>query len=143
MSIVQLSPWNAFDGLPSSLIGWRNPSHWMDREARWHPALDVKESDEGYVISVDVPGVANEDIEVTLDDGVLTIKGSRKLERSSKDNDGRFHSFERVSGQFQRRVKLPVKASGDDVSAIAKDGVLTITVKKPEAIVPKRIEVLS
>ena len=143
MSIVQLSPWKAFDGLPAPLIGWRNPPLWVDREARWNPALDVKENDKGYVISVDVPGVANEDIDVTLDDGALIIKGSRKLERSSENKEGRYQSFERTSGEFQRRVKLPVKASSDDVSATVKDGVLTITVNKPEAIVPKRIEVLS
>ena len=142
MSIVQLNPWGPLDGLPEQMNNWLNDSFWgKQNNARWRPALDIKELAESYVIHMDVPGVKNEDIEVTLDDGYLRISGSRNLERSSDDENGSYRSFERVSGTFQRVVRLPSHSTSDDVSATVKDGVLTITIKKPEEILPKRIEV--
>ena len=142
MSIVHLTPWKPFDDFPDQLAGWLDRPFWNDGEARhWRPALDVKENAENYVVCVDVPGVSNDDIEVTLDDTLLKIKGSRELERSSQDSDSRYRSFERVSGSFRRHVQLPVKASSADVSAVIKDGVLTVSIKKPETVWPKRIEV--
>lgn len=142
MSIVQLNPWAPLDGLPEQMNNWLNDSFWgKQNNVRWRPALDIKELAESYVIHMDVPGVTNEDIEVTLDDGYLRISGSRNLERSSDAEDGAYRSFERVSGSFQRVVRLPSHATSDDVSAVVKDGVLTITIRKAEVVLPKRIEV--
>ena len=142
MSIVQLNPWGPLDGLPDQMNSWLNDSfRGKQNNVRWRPALDIKEQTESYVIHLDVPGVKNEDIDVTLDDGYLRISGSRKLERSSDEKDGAYRSFERVSGTFQRVVRLPSHSTSDHVSATVKDGVLTITIKKPEEILPKRIEV--
>lgn len=142
MSIVQLNPWGALDGFPNQLHSWLNDSVLgKQNNAQWRPALDIKEISDSYIIDLDVPGVANEDIEVTLDDGHLRISGSRKLERSSDGEDGTFRSFERVSGSFKRLVRLPVQSTSDDVSAVVKNGVLTITIKKAEEVLPKRIEV--
>ena len=142
MSIVQLNPWAPLDGLPEQMNNLLNDSFWgKQANVRWRPTLDIKELAESYVIHMDVPGVTNEDIEVTLDDGYLRISGSRNLERSSDDEDGAYRSFERVSGSFQRVVRLPSHATSDDVSAVVKDGVLTITIKKAEEVLPKRIEV--
>lgn len=142
MSIVQLNPWGPLDGFPEQVNSWLNDSIFSKQnKLRWRPALDIKETTETYVIHMDVPGVKNEDIEVTLDDGYLRISGSRNLERSSEDDDGTYRSFERVSGSFQRVVRLPPQSTSDDVSAMVKDGVLTITIKKAEEVLPKRIEV--
>lgn len=142
MSIVQLNPWGPLDGLPEQMNSWLNDSIWGKQgNVRWRPALDIKEHAESYVIHMDVPGVKNEDIEVTLDDGYLRISGARNLERSSGDDDGAYRSFERVSGSFQRVVRLPSHSTSDHVSAAVKDGVLTITINKPEEVLPKRIEV--
>lgn len=142
MSIVQLNPWGPLDGLPEQMSSFLNDSFWgKQNSVRWRPALDIKEHAESYVIHMDVPGVKNEDIEVTLDDGYLRISGSRNLDRSTEDENGTYRSFERVSGTFQRVVRLPSHSTSDDVSATVKDGVLTITIKKPEEVLPKRIEV--
>ena len=142
MSIVQLNAWRPLDALPEQLNSWFNDSilgH--QHNARWRPALDIMEHADSYVFHLDVPGVKNEDIEVTLDDGYLKISGSRELERKSDDEDGTYRSFERVSGSFKRVVRLPSHLTSDDVSAVAKDGVLSITIKKAEEVLPKRIEV--
>ena len=144
MSIVHLNAWRPLDGLPEQMNNWLNDSFWgKQNSVRWRPALDIKENAESYVIHMDVPGVKNEDIEVTLDDGYLRISGSRNLERNSDDEDGSYRSFERVSGSFQRAVRLPSHSTSDHVSAAVKDGVLTITIAKPEEVLPKRIEVMA
>ncbi|MYD43338.1 MAG: Hsp20/alpha crystallin family protein [Gammaproteobacteria bacterium] len=143
MSIVQLEAWRPFDHIHDHLNERMNSAWWSNAASRiWRPALDVAETDTNYVITLDVPGVATDDINVTLEDGALTIKGSRKIEHTGADeNEGNFRSFERISGSFSRTVKLPDKALGENVAALAKDGVLTITVDKKDAILPKRIEV--
>ncbi len=142
MSIVQLNAWKPLDALPEQLNSWLNDSILGHQSnASWRPALDIKENADSYVFHLDVPGVKSEDIDVTLDDGHLKISGSRKLDRKSNDEDGTYRSFERVSGSFKRVVRLPSHSTSDDVSAVAKDGVLTITIKKPEEVLPKRIEV--
>lgn len=142
MSIVQLNPWRPFESLHGHFNGRLNTARWPHFDSReWRPALDIVENDENYVISVDVPGVATDDIDITLDDGMLTIKGSRKIENRSSEEAGKFRSYERISGSFRRTVRLPEKVNGDEVSAVAKDGILTVTVTKPAEIMPQRIEV--
>ena len=107
----------------------------------WRPALDLVEDADSYIISIDVPGVPSDDIEVTLDDGVLRIKGSRTISHETKEADGQYRRFERISGSFNRSVRLPTKAISDNIEAVVKDGVLTITVQKAAEIKPKRIAV--
>ena len=142
MSIVQLNAWRPLDALPEQLNSWLNDSILGNQNnSTWRPALDIKENSDSYVFHLDVPGVKNEHIDITLDDGYLKISGSRNLERKSDGADSSYQSFERVSGSFKRVVRLPSHSTSDNVSAVAKDGVLTITIKKPEEVLPKRIEV--
>ena len=142
MSIVQLNTWRPLDALPEQLNSWLNDSILGNQNnVNWRPALDIKENTDSYEFHLDVPGVKNEDIDVTLDDGYLKISGSRKLERKSDGENGAYRSFERVSGSFNRVVRLPSHLTSENVSAVAKDGVLTITIRKPEEVLPKRIEV--
>lgn len=144
MAIVPYSSWNAIDRYFDTPLG-----SWFDRisprEAvkSWVPALDIVETADSYVLTLDVPGVANDEIEITLNDDILTIKGARKLERKDESGNGdtRYRRFERVSGSFERMLKLPVHATHKDISANAKDGILTVNVRKPEANQPKRIAV--
>ena len=140
MSIVQRNLWGPLDGLSEQLSLFNDSLLGKQNGVRWRPALDISENAESYVIAMDVPGVSSDDIEVTLDAGVLKIAGSRKLERESSD-DGVYRSFERVSGSFERTLRLPTQSLGDEVNATVKDGVLTIFIKKAEAVRPKRIEV--
>jgi HSP20 family protein len=105
----------------------------------WMPAVDVKEDDQAYLVKADIPGVPPEDIEVTLDKGVLTIRGERKSEkREERDN---FHRIERYRGTFSRRLALPDAADADGVTADMKDGVLNLRIPKREKAVSHRIEI--
>lgn len=106
----------------------------------WMPAVDVKEEDQRFVISADVPGIAPEDIEVTMEHGMLTIKGERKLETRDEGDNG-YRRIERVHGSFYRRFSLPDTADPEKVAAKGANGVLEIVIPKKAAVQPKRIKV--
>jgi len=105
----------------------------------WAPAVDFKEENNRYIIHADIPGVKAEDIDVSLENGVLTIKGSRKYE-NEETKDG-YTRIERVHGDFYRRFNLPDTADQDKVSAQCKDGVLEIAIEKQHKVLPKKITV--
>jgi len=107
----------------------------------WVPAVDIREEGQRYVIHADVPGVKPEDIEVHMEDGVLTIKGQRYSE--SKDEREGYKRVERVRGSFFRRFSLPDTADAEAISAKSKDGVLEIIIPKQAKVMPKRIKVES
>ena len=106
---------------------------------RWAPALDIAERDDAYVVHVEVPGVNPDDLEVTLEEGVLTVKGERRFtEESTKEH---YHRVERRYGAFRRSITLPTQVMTDAIDATFKDGVLEITVPKAAEAKPRRIEV--
>jgi HSP20 family protein len=105
----------------------------------WVPAVDVWETEKELVYAFDLPGIPEDKIAVELDEGSLTVSGER--ERTEKLEDDRFHRYERRFGAFTRTVGLTQGATEDDVKAEYRDGVLEITVKKPEAPKPRRIQV--
>ena len=105
----------------------------------WVPALDVQESKDNYTIRVEVPGLKREDIEVSLEDGELTISGERKSETSVEGTE--VHRQERFYGKFSRVITLPVAVAADQVKAQYKDGILTVTLAKIEQAKPKQIVV--
>jgi HSP20 family protein len=92
------------------------------------PAVEMKENDKSFKLSVEVPGIDAKDVEVTVDEGVLVIKGEKKEEREEKDK-GYLYS-ERSYGSFERRIALPTTADAGSITAKAKDGVLQITIAK-------------
>jgi HSP20 family protein len=100
------------------------------------PALDIQETDKQYRISLEVPGVEQKDIEITLDDDVLTVRGEKRQQLEKKE--GGFHRIERSYGSFQRALNLPADANQDTVKGSFKNGVLTITIDKREPSVPRR-----
>lgn len=105
----------------------------------WSPAVDIKETKNDFVIHADLPGVKSEDIEVTAENSVLTIKGDRESEKKEeKDNYSR---IERFSGSFMRRFTLPTSADLDHISAKTKNGVLELHIPKTEKAKTKRIEI--
>ncbi len=106
----------------------------------WMPAVDIKEEADRFVICADVPGVDPDDIEVTMENGVLTIKGERKLERKDERDDG-FRRVERLHGTFYRRFSLPDSADAEKISAKGSNGVLEIVIPKVADVLPKRIKV--
>jgi HSP20 family protein len=105
----------------------------------WVPAVDVWEAEDKVVYAFDLPGIPEDKISVEFDEGSLTVSGER--ERAEEvENDG-FYRYERRFGSFSRTVGLPQGVTEDDVNAEYRDGVLEISVKKPEAPKPRRIQV--
>jgi HSP20 family protein len=105
----------------------------------WVPAVDVWETENELVYAFDLPGIPEDKIAVEFDDGALTVSGER--ERVDEVKNDRFYRFERRFGSFSRSVGLPQGVTEDDVKADYRDGVLQVTVKKPETPKPRRIEV--
>jgi HSP20 family protein len=105
----------------------------------WRPAVDIKEEQESYVIHADLPGVKAKDIEVTMENGILTLKGERSSD-TDETHKG-YRRVERVRGTFYRRFSLPDTADTDKIQANSKDGVLEIIVPKHEKVQPRRITV--
>jgi HSP20 family protein len=105
----------------------------------WVPALDAFEDKDKYVVSLEIPGMKKEDINVTVQDGVLTVSGERKVEKSS--NEGAVHRSERFYGKFSRSVSLPAAVSADKVGAAYRDGVLTVEIPKAEEAKPRQVEI--
>ena len=105
----------------------------------WTPALDVYEDKENFIVKAELPEMKNEDIDVSLHDGSLSISGERKSE--TKHEDAEVHRAERFFGRFQRTVTLPAPVAADKVKAQYKDGVLTVTLPKTEEAKPKQIDV--
>ena len=105
----------------------------------WSPAVDVKEEDKQYVIQADVPGVKAEDIDITLEDGVLTIKGERAWGKNEEEQG--YRRVERARGTFYRRFGLPDTADADSVKAKSANGVLQIVIPKQEKVLPRKIKV--
>lgn len=103
------------------------------------PALDVEETDEGFTLHVELPGVAADKVEVSLEENVLTICGTREF-YSDKTAES-FRRVERRFGTFHRSVRLPDRVDQNAVSASFKDGLLTVTVPKAEEAKPRRIAV--
>lgn len=105
----------------------------------WSPSLDVEENEDAFVLHVELPGVAAEDIEANLEENVLTISGERHF-YADRDSEG-FRRIERRFGRFHRSVRLPDRVQPDAVEATYRDGLMTITVPKAEEAKPRRIEV--
>jgi HSP20 family protein len=107
----------------------------------WLPAFDVAETEDEVIVKAELPGMAVEEIDITLTDGLLTIKGEKKREKEDKKEN--FHRIERRYGSFSRTFSLPVEVKADGIDASYKNGVLTVTLPKAEETKPKRIEVKS
>ena len=105
----------------------------------WVPAVDIKEEAQQFLIKADIPGVDPKNIEITMDNGVLTIKGERQAE--SQQESKNYKHVERVYGTFYRRFTLPDTAASDQITATGKDGVLQITIPKQEVAQPRKITV--
>lgn len=105
----------------------------------WMPAVDVTEEENRYVLHADVPGVDPENIEITLENGVLTIRGRR--ESQSTKNEQGYRRVERMYGTFFRRFTLPDTADAEKISAQSKNGVLELVIPKQEKVQPRRITV--
>jgi HSP20 family protein len=108
-------------------------------EAMWSPLVDIHETKDNILLQIEVPGVKQEDIHVSIEDGTLTLKGERKRETEVKEDQ--YHRVERSYGHFERRILLPSEVDSDRVKASYRDGVLEIQLPKKEEAKPKQIRV--
>ncbi len=139
--------WSEFDRLQRdmdvlfrALSGSRRPQFeppW--REARLFPLLNVKELDDEYLVTAEIPGMKNEDLEIKIEGDTVTLKGERKP--IELDEGASYHRRERATGTFQRSLTLPKKVDSENIKATYKNGVLTISLKKEKAALPKQIAV--
>jgi HSP20 family protein len=106
---------------------------------RWLPAMDVVESDDHFVLTADLPGLGEEDVNIEIEDNVLTVSGERKAEHEDK-REG-FVRVERSYGSFRRSLTLPKDVDADAVSANFDKGVLEIRIPKPEQRKPRKVEI--
>jgi HSP20 family protein len=143
MAITRYEPWGLLNQLQRELARSQDDktSEGSIATAEWTPAVDIKEETDKFVIYADIPGVKPENIEVSMEAGVLTVKGEKESEAKT-EKEG-YKRIERTSGSFYRRFSLPDSADGDAINAKCKYGVLEIIIPKREAIKPKRINVAS
>ena len=110
--------------------------------ASWIPAVDIHEYDDRFQIYVDLPGVDPSNVDVTLDNGVLTLSGERMLEKVAGDGERQVRTrSERGSGQFHRRFILPESIDSVNIKATGRNGVLEISIRKQAKAQPRRIKV--
>ena len=103
----------------------------------WSPAADLTQTEDAYTLTVDLPGLAKSDIELTVEDQILTISGERRIEREGVSVD----RIERVHGRFARRFNLPSDADASAVTAEFENGVLNIAITKVEEAKARKIEI--
>ena len=148
MNVVRYEPWGLlrrFNEDVNQLFNESRMASTADGDqssiatSNWTPAVDIKEEDGRFVLKADIPGVEAKDIDVTMDDGVLTIKGERRHE-SEEDANG-YKRVERSYGSFYRRFSLPDTANAEGISAQGKDGVLEVSIPKQEKAQPRKITV--
>ena len=106
---------------------------------RWVPAMDLAETEDALVLRADLPGLSQEDVNLEIEDNVLTISGERKAEHSDR-REG-FYRMERAFGQFSRSLTLPKGIDAEAISASFDNGVLEVTIPKPEAVKPRRVAI--
>ena len=146
MNLVRWNPLREVATLHNSLNRYFDgdffPSHWHDDKVRvstWHPVVDVYEEEGSYVVKAELPGMDRKDIEVDIKDGVLALTGQRSSENEVKE--GKYFRKERAYGKFYRAFNLPDNLNEDEIKAEFKDGLLTITLPKPEERKPRQITV--
>jgi len=101
-------------------------------ELLWSPAVEASETEKEYLITAELPGISQENIEVNVVDGVLTLRGSKDEERKSEDKEKAYHLWEREYGKFERTFRFPMNVLDDKVSAEFANGVLTVRIPKAE-----------
>jgi len=139
MNIVRFEPWSMTDLINRDL--GRRPAHEAAQSAvaDWVPAVDIVEEEDHFLLQADLPGVNSADIEVSMDDGVLSVAGERHSENRS-DSEG-VRRIERVSGRFDRRFSLPETADAEHITAKNSNGILVVTIPKLPAVQARRITV--
>jgi HSP20 family protein len=138
---MKLVRWEPFGREFSSLADRLNRTFDFERESfgNWYPPVDIYEDEEEVVLKAELPGMKKEDIDLRVENNILTLHGQRKQEKEVKE-DGYFRS-ERAYGKFSRSFTLPTTVDVKKISASYKDGILTVQLPRLEESKPKQIDV--
>jgi HSP20 family protein len=132
MSLVRWDPFadvdTFFNRMVSSQFWPRLRPEAEGKKLQWAPSADISETDKEYVIRAELPAVPKEDVQVTVDDGIITIKGERK--QQNEDKNEKFHRIENFYGSFERRFALPDNVKSEAIKCESNDGVLTVHLPK-------------
>jgi HSP20 family protein len=146
MRVIKWEPFRDVDGMfdrffAETMRRWPRVSAESEAQQEWAPLADVKETDGEYVIKAEVPEVQKEDVHITVQDGVLTLSGERRQEKSVDTE--KVHRVERFYGSFARRFALPENADEQGIRAECKDGVVAIHIPKQVAVErqPRQIQI--
>jgi HSP20 family protein len=151
MSLIRWSPTRDLAAWPSDIVEMQREINKMfdnffrgERDESfaspsWVPAVDIAEHDDEYIVKVELPGVNKDDVKITLESNILTIRGEKKQEKETKKEN--LHRVERQYGAFQRSFTLPSTVKNDKIDASFRDGILHISMPKAEESKPKQIEV--
>ena len=144
MSLIRYNnPWSLLNTLQRDLynsdFNRLNDDDASVATANWAPSVDISENEKAFTLLADIPGVDPKDIDISMEKGVLTIKGERSSENVEEGEN--YRRVERQSGQFYRRFNLPDSADADKIEARSEHGVLRITIPKQEVAISRRIEV--
>ena len=112
-----------------------------DGVTSWSPAVDIRETDQEMVLELEVPGIKPEQVELTAENGVLTVKGEKKSERKEGDENDRYHVVERSYGNFMRSFQLPQGIDESKIEADYNNGILSIHIPKAALPQPRRIQI--
>lgn len=139
MNIVRFEPWSMIDLINQDLVRRTAPDAAQTTAADWVPAVDIVEEKDRFLLQADLPGVDSADIEVSMEDGVLSVAGQRHSEKRGETEGVR--RIERVSGRFDRRFSLPETADAEHITAKSSNGILQVTIPKLPAVQARRITV--
>ena len=140
MSLVKWDPFREFNTLNERLgnffgRGWDGPAS----TTAWNPSVDIFENDNEVIFKAELPGMNAKDIEVKLENNILTLRGERRFEKETKEEN--YHRIEREYGTFSRSFAMPTAVDADKVTAEYKDGVLKVALPKKEEIKSKPIKI--
>jgi HSP20 family protein len=159
MAVVRwnpMMPWQPSSQAPSPFEGIASLRSEMDRlfdsffgnvqpagtrEALWNPRVDLVEHDQEFVLVADLPGMKQEDMDISVQHNLLTLQGKRMIEHVAENGNGNYHYTERAYGTFCRRFALDAAVETEQITATYKDGVLEVHIPKTTAAQPKRITV--
>lgn len=150
MAIQRWNPWGELaemerrmdETMRYPLMTWRHPLLWRrvpTENMAWLPSLEMYEKEDKVVVRAEIPGMKQEEIDISVEDSTLTIKGERKAESEVKDED--YYRCELSYGRFSRSIALPSKVQAEQVAASYDDGILEITLPKSPEAKPKKIAV--
>lgn len=145
MTLIRWDPWKDLIALQERMNRLMEESFGRLRKEEglvsgaWTPAVDIYETENSLVVTAEIPGVSEKDIDVRIENNQLVIKGERKFEKETKEEN--YHRIERIYGNFYRSFSLPNTVDHEKVKAEYKNGVLKIVLGKKEEVKPKQIKI--